>query len=406
MPPPLLILSDAPTSGTGLGRITRDLATRIAQHMPDTFRVATAGYAGISSRHLPFHQYVMEGVRDFVCPTLPDIWRDWAGDEKGILMTVWDLSRMDWLMRPDMNCKIPALRDFLLSKPFQTWGYLPIDASCPHNRLSFPLAETLKGVDRVLTYGKWAAGVVDNTMYVADEDKPQTAYLPHGVDSKVFYERNRGLCRKMFTSLTQGCTLMGNLGERIQKEEVLIGIVATNQARKDFAMGIEAVSLLAQKHKVRLWIKTDMLERHWSIPVLLVDYGLVDNTILTLGDMTDDKLAQAYSACDVTLGIGSEGFGYPIHESLFCGTPCITGDYAGAPEWMVGQTRQDDEPLLVKPVTYRYEGLHSYKRPVFAAGDWVIKMENVIGKRTNHNGFIDWENLWTYWERWLREGVK
>src|ERR1700679_2167570 len=97
---PLMILSDAPTSGTGLGRITRDLATRIAENMPDTFRVATASPGGINSRHLPFHQYNLDGVEDFVPPTLPEVWEDFAGNEKGILTSIWDISRLSWLGHP------------------------------------------------------------------------------------------------------------------------------------------------------------------------------------------------------------------------------------------------------------------------------------------------------------------
>jgi len=53
----------------------------------------------------------------------------------------------------------------------------------------------------------------------------------------------------------------------------MVGIVATNQARKDFGLGIQAVSELARERKVILWIHTDELERHWSIPALVHDYG-------------------------------------------------------------------------------------------------------------------------------------
>src|SRR5882672_8536261 len=98
MPVPLLIISDAPTAGTGLSRITKDLATRIAVHMPDVFRVATLGYGGPYSRHLPFQQYEMR-MEDWNIHNLPEVWEDHAGAEKGIIFTVWDLSRLLWLSR-------------------------------------------------------------------------------------------------------------------------------------------------------------------------------------------------------------------------------------------------------------------------------------------------------------------
>lgn len=395
MPTPLLILSDAPTAGTGLGRITLDLATRIAQKMPETFRVATAGYAGIVSRHLPFQQYIFEGMDGFVTPTLPDIWRDWAGDEKGILLTIWDLSRLGWLTRPEMNCEIPILRDFLLAKPFRLWSYLPIDASGPQRKLTYPLAEALKGIDRPLAYGKWAAGVLDRTK---GQEEGTAQFLPHGIDTTVFYERNRGLCRKMFISITQGCTILGNLGERITKDELLIGIVATNNSRKDFALGIQAIAFLMMTRKVRLWIKTDALERNWSIPALIVDYGLVDSTLITLGDMTDDQLAKAYSACDLTLGIGAEGYGYPIAESQACGTPCITGDYAGGAELIPPAQR-------INPIAFRHEGLFSHQRPVYNAADLAMGIMQFGDRRVTLDPQYDWNNLWPLWDKWLREGV-
>lgn len=394
-PVPLLILSDAPTFGTGLGRITKDLAVRIAEHMPDTFRVATASPGGINSRHLPFHQYNLDGVENFVCPTLPEVWENFAGNDKGVLMTIWDLSRLGWLTQPKIQCEIPRLRNFLIDKPFKLWAYLPIDAEGPNDKLTYPVKQTLLGVDRVLAYSSWAARIVNRTLEV-----DATEYLPHGIDRSIFYERNRKMCRKMFISFTQACTLMGNLAKRIE-DEFLIGIVATNQSRKDFSLGIETVAILAKKYKVRLWIKTDVLERHWSIPALLVDYGMMDSSIISLGDLNDDDMARAYSACDLTLGIGlGEGFGFPLMESLFCGTPCIHGNYGGGPEWM------GNSDLLVEPIAYRYDGIFAGKRPVFSAQDWASKAELLMGTRANHNGNIDWNNLWPLWECWLKEGVK
>lgn len=397
-PQPLLILSDAPTAGTGLGRITRDVATRIAEHMPETFRVATASPGGINSRHLNFHQYNLDGVIDFVCPTLPEVWEDFAGNEKGILLTIWDLSRLAWLAQPKIRCEIARLSDFLSEKPFKLWGYFPIDAEGPKGKLTYPVKQVVLGFDRVLAYGKWAAQVLDRTMNEAEEDAT-TKWLPHGIDSSVFYERNRKMCRKMFISFTQACTILGSLGERIE-DEILIGIVATNQSRKDFALGIKTAALLAETHKIRLWIKTDVLERHWSIPALLVDYGMTNSSIISLGDLSDDDMAKAYSACDLTLGIGlGEGFGYPIHESLFCGTPCIHGYYGGAPEWM------NQSGLLIDPVAYRYEGVFACKRPVFSPQDWASRAESLLEARMNHNGSIDWKELWPHWEYWLKGGV-
>lgn len=391
-----MVLSDAPTAGTGLGRIGGDLARKIAENMSDVFRVCTFGYGGVVSRHLPYHQYIMEGVKDFVVPTVPEVWRDWAGEEKGILFVVWDLSRLGWLLRPELQCENPILREFLLKKPFKVWTYLPIDAEGPNGKLTYPLKETLQGADRILAYGKWAADIVDRTRNVKEGT---CDYLPHGINSAVFYERDRMFCRSFFPSITQSFTITGSSVKPLGNQELTVGCVATNQTRKNLQLAIEAFSKIPHTRK-RLWIKTDVMERHWSIPALLLDYGVEHNTAITLADLTDDQMAQAYSAMDLTFAPGlGEGFGYPISESLFCGTPCIHTDYGGAPEWM------GNPYLLVKPIAYYYEGIYSCKRPVCSAQDWADKAISLIGKRCNHNGDIDWNTLWPRFEAWFREGL-
>ncbi len=399
MPPkPLLILSDAPTSGTGLGRITKDLATRIAEHMPDVFRVATAGYGGVVSRHLPFHQYILEDHKDFVCITLPEIWEDFAGNEKGILLTIWDLQRLPWLAHPETQCENLRLREFLMEKPFEKWIYAPIDSegTGPNGGLTYPLKMALSEFDRVLAYGKFGAGVIDRTL---DLPEGTTQYLPHGIDKSVFYERNRALCRKMFISITSACHLMGNLGERVKTDETLVGILATNQSRKDWALGIEAFARLAKTRNARLWIKTDVLERAWSIPALLMDYDVVNKTVISLGDMTDDQLAQAYSACDVTIAPGAEGWGFPIAESLACGTPCTHMRYAGGAELV-------PERMRVGPIAFRYEGVYGQKRPVHEPDYWALNAGYWTDFRVELDPQYFWGNLWSRWEKWLKEGVK
>ena len=93
--------------------------------------------------------------------------------------------------------------------------------------------------------------------------------------------------------------------------------------------------------------------------------------------------------------------GYTIHESLFCGTPCLHVNYGGAPQWMVSPE------LLVEPVAYRYEGSYASKRPVCLAQDWANKANEIIGERVTHNGSIDWDILWPrWWEPYFREAAK
>lgn len=188
----------------------------------------------------------------------------------------------------------------------------------------------------------------------------------------------------------------------IPSDCLLIGIVATNQARKDFGVGIQAVAELAKNRNVFLWIHTDVLERHWSLPALMYDFGLdTEKTVVTCAQYTDEQMAWSYSACDVTLGIGNgEGFGYPIFESLACGTPCIHGDYGGAPEHM-------PEQMLVRPATRRIEGVYNCYRCVYDYLDWYSKL-CMMPKKTGESllpAHLDWNNLWPKWSEWLTKGV-
>ncbi len=403
-PVPLLLISDAPSSSTGLGRITRDLAVRLHTHLWRKYRVGVLGYGGPGSRKFGFQQYSIEGMNDWTIQTLPEVWEDFAGNQRGICMTIWDASRLMWFAQPahcEMLAGNPVLQKWLVDAPFERWGYFPIDAVGPRDRLSFPLRQTLLGFDRILAYGNWAADVIDRSIGSEEATRRSIEYLPHGINAGTFYERDRVHCRLKFGTITGARTLIRKPQlSSVTDNEVLIGIVATNQNRKNWALGIETVSLLAKDRNVRLWIHTDSLERSWSIPALLADYDLVERTVISLGYLPDEEMAQAYSACDVTLGIGSgEGFGFPIFESLFCGTPCVHGDYAGAPEYMWDE-------LLVQPTAFYTEaGLYGCRRPVFCAEDWVEKIVPLLGKRNNHPNQLDWHDLWSRWEAWFNKDL-
>jgi glycosyltransferase involved in cell wall biosynthesis len=392
MPIPLLILSDSVTSTSGLGRITRDLATRIHETMQDTFRVATIGYGGTGSCKLGFQQYFIHEINQWVVKELPAAWKDFAGDEHGILLVIWDASRLLWLSQPEQYCQIPALREFLMSKPFDLWTYSAIDAEGPNGKLSAALKIVLEGFDRVLTYSEWSARIVERTL----GNNIKIDSLPHGIDTSVFYPRMRAMARRKFGEIVLGQDFAVEYGK------FLIGIVATNQPRKDWATGIKAVAELAKTEDVLLWIHTDTMERAngWSISTLLHDYGINTRTIITQGNLSDEQMAWAYSACDVTFGIGlGEGWGLPLAESLSCGTPCIHGNYAGGAEFV-------PKEFLIEPVAFRMEGQFASVRPVFRAEDWVAAALRAKGVSAKIPAYIDWKNCWPKWATWLKGGAK
>lgn len=410
MTTPLLIISDAISAQTGLARITQDLSTRVHEHLGDVYRIGVAGYGGTGSRKFPFPQYNL-ALDDWICLNLPEIVEDFAGSERCRIMFIWDLHRLSWFSQPeglgaDSLAKYPALKQWLLKANIEKWCYVPLDSSGPNDRLSYPIALTALGFDRLLAYGSFGESLLRRTIGDEEADKRYLTHLPHGINLSTFYEHDRKMSRSLFLENTGAQSMLHMLGvqkgtARIQDDEVLINIIATNQSRKDWCMGLECCAILSRERKIRVWAHVNTLEGAYSIPSLLVDYGLLDRTVISLGQITDDNMASGYSASDLSLGIGlGEGMGYPIHENLFCGTPCIHTNYAGAPEWM------GNPDLLIEPVAYRYEGSFAAKRPVCSVQDWADKANSLIGKRCNRNGDINWVNLWPHWENWFRKAVK
>jgi glycosyltransferase involved in cell wall biosynthesis len=293
---PLLFLSDSISSTSGLGRITRDLATRTHQYCSDVFEVATVGYGGPGSRKFPFPEYHLHSVKDWLCAELPS--------------------------------KITGNKDF----------------------------------------------------------------LPHGIDTTVFNPRDRKESKKAFRE--------GGF-QGLSDDSMLIGIVATNQARKNWQLGIETCKILLDRGvDVRLWCHTDILDRYWRLPNLIVDYGLTGRAACTVTRFTDEQMAVMYSACDVTLGIGPEGFGYPIAESLACGTPCVTGSYGAQAEFT-------PEFMQIEPIAHYYENPFCSKRPVYNARHWADFAQQVAGTPASLPDHVNWSagKLWPLWQSWLRKGL-
>jgi glycosyltransferase involved in cell wall biosynthesis len=197
--------------------------------------------------------------------------------------------------------------------------------------------------------------------------------------------------------------------ESIDANSLVIGVVATNQARKDWALAFETAALLNQRNHVLMWIHVDHMSRYWDIVALVRAYGLVGRVLLTQSPMSEDDLAQMYSACNATLGIGlGEGFGYPIFESLACGVPCVHGNYGGAAEHL-------HRSLLVEPRAFRVDGYHGCLRPVFNAEDWASAVSHSINPPAGDDkdmipewklpDHLDWNNLWPRWKSWIKEGL-
>lgn len=395
---PFLILSDAPSASSGLGRICRELAVRIHANCSDIFDVGTLGYGGSGDRNLPFPQFNIEGMHDWFIPTLPAVWENFAGNRRGVIFTIWDASRMLWFSRPDGGprklswCPDPGIREWLIHAPFERWGYFPMDASGPKGMLSVMVAEAIAGYDRVIAYSDWAKKMIANTFNEVDCARQMLTAIPHGIDTGVFrpIQRARGVFRKE----------MGYGGNVLEDYEKIVGIVATNQTRKDYGLAFAALSDVARDTPIRIFIQIDTLERHWSIPNLALDFNILSRVGANTGLVTDEVMNLMYAACDLTLGIGPEGFGYPIFESLASGTPVVAGTVGGHAEHMQNE-------MLMKPVTERLDTVYNCLRPVYDPAKWAFAIRKWLAKEKPGKSLMTerlaWKNLWsTEWEPHLR----
>ncbi len=384
-PLPFLVYSDGPSLPTGLARIARDLTQRLyAEQNALGISVLQVGYDPLPHAPLAWPTYSMPSLEtegDWGAGAVDYAWLEWFGNHPGVLFAIWDPGRS----YPLLTVKGAA----------QRWGYFPVDAANVNGTVGGPAAEAVQRYDRVLAYGRWGSTVLKP---LRPEPVP---YLPHGLDLNVWtYHLTRAQ--------------LGRAEEILQPRtgEIVIGCVATNQPRKDlgFYFGVLA-ELRKRGHKVRGWLHTDRLVRSWSVQQLISDFGLAKKVTVSLS-LTDEELASCYACCGVTLAPGlGEGFGYPIVESLACGTPVVHGDYAGGAELI---------PLnawKVPRVAERLESVYALVRPVFSPVDGANAVERALDWKRNDERvcqaycrgaveYLDWTHLWPRWRSWFKKGLE
>ena len=396
MPKPLLLLSDSITGPTGLGRITRELAVRIHERMADVCRVGVCGLGATTSRKFPFAQYPIQTDKNWVINELPQVWNDFAGDERGVILAIWNASWLPWMADPKLLPK-GDVKNLLEADRFDKWLYAPVDSDGPNERLPESQGKIMAGFDRLATYTDWAKGVIERTG-AAHGHTFDCAVLPHGTETSIFHPRSRSEARKEHFL---GTVVQEDKGH-VADDVVLVGVVATNTARKDWPLAFEVCAeLLKRGVHVGLWAHTDAFRKHWDLLTLADEFGMRERVIFTNNHLSDDSLAWGIAACDVTLGIGSgEGWGLPISESLAMGIPCVTGNYAGVTDFT-------PVALRMKPVGFRYDGFYACRRPVYNAAEWadfIFRMTPGTPYRLEPRFF--WESgAWDLWEKWLRAGL-
>lgn len=383
-PIPILFMSDSPALPTGLGRITKELACHVAT-MPE-FRVGSFGLGEFTSSKIPFYQSVYPESAGFGEHHIEAVWNDFAGSQEGIIFTIWDVSRLGWFARPRMPDG--PLKIFLTSPRFQRWAYIPIDHVGIGNKLTGECGDTLLGFDRILAYTTFGQQVLSDTL------RRPIDWIPHGINRKAFQPRER----------TPGRMLLG-----VKPEDELVGIVMTNQARKDWGTAFAAMARASNPHR-HYWCHSDVPIRYWNLYALASDFGITDKVHFTFNAFSSEELSYLYSACNITfLPSLGEGFGYPIVESLACGVPCIHGDYGGGTELI------PDPEWIVPRISERLDTQWNCLRPVWNPATWAEKMEWICTQRGDGSerdkcleavDHLSWPKLWEgCWKKWFKRGI-
>jgi len=258
-------------------------------------------------------------------------------------------------------------------------------------KLTGQCRDAIAKYDRVLAYTIYGATVLGKTL------GREVDWIPHGYNDKSFQPREKAPGR-----LTLG----------IPEGDTLIGMVGTNQARKDWGVAFETVAMLRDKiPSLKFWVHTDMMDRYWNMYALVNDFNLGAITRITLaGQMSSEQLSYLYSACDLTFLISHEGFGYPLVESMACGVPAIHTTFGGGAELI------PDRSALVPEYGVRLDTQFNIYRPVFSPGDWAEKIQSVLLQNqdgslkdvcTNAVSHLQWQNLWpAAWKKWMLEGIR
>ena len=243
-----------------------------------------------------------------------------------ILFTCMDVQWIGFIAWPDsQNSKLCKESKEILShrtRKFRHLGYFPVDGLCRDGKLPKGFAEIIKGIDIPVTYSNFTRNAVKRQMGF---DLPM---IHHGIDTKTFFPVDRKAAKARLN---------------IPPERFVVGMVATNQERKQFEDFIPAFSKFCQdKNDVNILLFTNpnpnaSFEAHDLID-LMEQYEILNRYIDTqrLQMCNDETMNLIYNAIDVgVLCTQGEGFGLPIIHHHAAGAPVLATDCTSCTELTV-----------------------------------------------------------------------
>lgn len=380
----VLVWGDAPNEPTGLGRIARDI-TSMLHHLPDV-KVYQAGLRYDGSIW-PWHVFPIHDEKDWGDGDLQRILRqlDFPARMDLRIITVWDPARCY-----NIATRIAKLKEAFDEKAadLELWGYFAIDSHNDLGTISGPAAAAVGLYDRVLAYSRFGKTVLEPVT------NKRVRWIPHIVGEE-------------FQIKDVNADEMLQAG--LDPMKPLVGVVATNQPRKDLGLVFKAMKILNESYlgkvsdlpPAQLWLHTDHLYRHWAITELAEIYGFNNELLYVTTYLDPMSMVDMYNLCAVTIAPGlGEGFGYPIVESMACGVPVLHGDFAAGPEWM-------PPSWCITPNFNRVEGIYALRRPLFSASAFASLLYGLLRDKPDPEWVrlqvrhLRTDALLPLWRKWL-----
>jgi glycosyltransferase involved in cell wall biosynthesis len=206
---------------------------------------------------------------------------------------------------------------------YHVWDNFP----APHYNAKF-----YRSTDEVVCISKVTHDIVRE---VAPE--VSSCYLPHAVNSNVFYKYKTAEKKKIINEIRDRICIQSTKNFK-NKDKKIFFWNNRNARRKQSGTLIWWFKEYLDKvghDKACLLMHTDPKDPHGQdLPAILERLGATDGQILlSTSKVSPDDLANMYNSADFTINISdAEGFGLATLESLSCGTPIIVNMTGGLKE--------------------------------------------------------------------------
>ena len=382
------VWSNSYNAPTGYGQQVTYLVDRLKRSGIDTAMLSNYGLEGTKSSIKTPYGKVPHFARGFdqysndVAPVDHETWRGMNGEQKDLLITLYDV----WVLTSPMYDKLNKIA-----------SWVPLD----HETLPPKVAKWLKKPN-VIPISMSPFGERQLT-----SNEIENVYIPHSIETKIY---------KPSYDLPNGKHIYDFMDSR---NKFVVGMVAANKAsglhhRKAFSENILAFAIFHKKHPdSMLYIHTDPLGSGigWNLVELIRGCGLPMDAVAFPNPqeyrygIPKEHLAVFYTGMDVMLATSyGEGFGVPTVEAQACGTPVIASNWAASQDLV-----SEDSWLVDGQPMWDASQLAWWRSPSVPSIVQSLELAYERGRQRSENSIkfaktFDVETVWkNHWEPFLQE---